>query len=228
MQLIVHRGSHEVGGSCVELVTGSTRIILDVGVPLVDAAGDPLDVRTLRGKGARDLMAERVLPRVSGLFHDGPSLQAIMLSHAHTDHAGLLKYARLDIPVYASRGTSKMMLAGSIFTGQVRLDRSRHREVRDSESFTVGEFEITAHAVDHSAFDSMAFLIRARGKRLLYSGDLRLHGRKPGMARRLVEAARREPVDGDFLALAAEPGGQSGQFAPQRRRVARQQPQRNT
>src|SRR5271166_6729586 len=27
----------------------------------------------------------------------------------------------------------------------------------------------------------------------------------------------------DFLALAAEPGGQSGQFAPQRRRVARQQ-----
>ncbi len=32
----------------------------------------------------------------------------------------------------------------------------------------------------------------------------------------------------DFLALAAEPGGQSGQFAPQRRRVARQQPQRNT
>ena len=33
---------------------------------------------------------------------------------------------------------------------------------------------------------------------------------------------------GDFLVLAAEPGGQSGQFAPQRRRVARQQPQRNT
>ena len=32
----------------------------------------------------------------------------------------------------------------------------------------------------------------------------------------------------DFLAPAAEPGGQSGQFAPQRRRVAGQQPQRNT
>ena len=32
----------------------------------------------------------------------------------------------------------------------------------------------------------------------------------------------------DFLTLAANPGGQSGQFAPQRRRVGRQQPQRNT
>ena len=32
----------------------------------------------------------------------------------------------------------------------------------------------------------------------------------------------------DFLTLAAEPGGPGGQFAPQRRRVARQQPKRNT
>ena len=32
----------------------------------------------------------------------------------------------------------------------------------------------------------------------------------------------------DLLTLAAELGGQSGQFAPQPRRVARQQPQRNT
>src|SRR5271165_1122240 len=41
------------------------------------------------------------------------------------------------------------------------------------------------------------------------------------VCRRVARAAQY----GDFLALAAEPGGQSGQFAPQRRRVARQQPQ---
>jgi hypothetical protein len=43
----------------------------------------------------------------------------------------------------------------------------------------------------------------------------------------IIPATPEEEI-GDFLALAAEPGGQSGQFAPQRRRVARQQPQRNT
>ncbi len=53
---------------------------------------------------------------------------------------------------------------------------------------------ITAFPVDHSAFDSMAFLIEAEGKRILYSGDLRLHGRKPGMAKQLVEAAAKEPL----------------------------------
>jgi len=32
--------------------------------------------------------------------------------------------------------------------------------------------------MDHSAFDSYAFLIKADGKSLLYSGDFRIHGRK--------------------------------------------------
>jgi hypothetical protein len=59
----------------------------------------------------------------------------------------------------------------------------------------VGDFRITAYPVDHSAFDSMAFLIEAEGKTLLYSGDLRLHGRKPGMARRLIEALSGRRVD---------------------------------
>jgi ribonuclease J len=41
----------------------------------------------------------------------------------------------------------------------------------------------------------MAFLIEAEGRTLLYSGDLRLHGRKPGMARRLIEAISGRHVD---------------------------------
>jgi predicted metal-dependent RNase len=34
MQLTIHRGSNQIGGSCVEIATDQTRIILDVGVPL--------------------------------------------------------------------------------------------------------------------------------------------------------------------------------------------------
>ena len=49
-----------------------------------------------------------------------------------------------------------------------------------------------------------------------------------GGGRGSIGVTPRNGKNWDFLALAAEPGGQSGQFAPQRRRVARQQPQRNT
>jgi hypothetical protein len=38
MRLTIHRGSHEIGGTCVELATGATRIVLDAGLPLVTAS----------------------------------------------------------------------------------------------------------------------------------------------------------------------------------------------
>ena len=36
MNLIIHRGTKEIGGSCVELLTAKTRILIDFGMPLVD------------------------------------------------------------------------------------------------------------------------------------------------------------------------------------------------
>ena len=34
MKLIIHRGTNEIGGSCVEFNNGRKRIIFDVGLPL--------------------------------------------------------------------------------------------------------------------------------------------------------------------------------------------------
>jgi len=34
MNLVIHRGSREVGGSCIEIFHDDTRILLDVGLPL--------------------------------------------------------------------------------------------------------------------------------------------------------------------------------------------------
>ena len=52
--------------------------------------------------------------------------------------------------------------------------------------------------MDHSAFDSYAFLVEAEGKRIIYSGDFREHGRKPGVFRWFLEHA---PEDIDVLLL---------------------------
>ncbi len=192
MQIIIHRGTAEIGGSCVEMRAGDTRIILDVGMPLVAEDGEPFDARSLRGKESPELLREGVLRPVPGLFDDprdsSPPPAAILLSHAHIDHTGFQRYTRPEIPVYLSPGTADMMYVGFKFAGQCVVRQDRQRLFKPGEPFRIGNFEVTAYPVDHSAFDSMALLIEAEGKRVLYSGDLRLHGRKPGMANRLIAA----------------------------------------
>jgi ribonuclease J len=152
----------------------------------------------LQGKEVPELLESGILRKVPGLFLDPadntPSPDAILLSHAHCDHTGLLKYTRKEIPVWLSPGTSDMMYVGLKFAGQSGVSQGRQKPFVPKEPFQIGDFTITAFPVDHSAFDSMAFIIEADGKRVLYSGDLRLHGRKPGMAKQLVEEILKQPI----------------------------------
>lgn len=183
MQLIIHRGTHQIGGSCIELRSGDTRILLDIGLPLSlgngDAPGDSdsIDELLLRG----------VLPAVDGAYrgHE-PGIQAVILSHAHQDHMGLACYVHESIPVYATSGTWALHDSLAVFLPQFVSIQNR-RTVRVGKPVRIGPFTITAHLVDHSAPDAIALHVEADGHSLLYSGDIRSHGRKAWLWDKLVE-----------------------------------------
>lgn len=78
---------------------------------------------------------------------------------------------------------------------QPNLPRDRFRKITPGTPFQIGDITVTGYLVDHSIYAALAFLIEADGKRLLYSGDLRLHGRKPGMVETLLKALTDKPVD---------------------------------
>ncbi|SMP41803.1 ribonuclease J [Neorhodopirellula lusitana] len=195
MQLTIFRGSKEVGGNCIEVHSGGTRIILDVGMPLFDEDGQAHDGFTLGRMNTDQLKAEGIIPKVPGLFSGDESPDAILLSHAHLDHVGLLKHTKPSIPVYASKGTSKMMLAGSVYANQQQLPRDRFREVEPEQAFVIGDITVTAFPVDHSIHGCFAFLIEADEKRILYTGDLRLHGRRPDEHKQIIEALGKTSLD---------------------------------
>jgi len=42
MNVCIHRGTHEIGGTCIELESAGFRILLDLGLPLDSADAVPL------------------------------------------------------------------------------------------------------------------------------------------------------------------------------------------
>ena len=195
MRITIHRGSKEVGGSCIELQSEDSRLVLDVGMPLFGNDREAIDTFELRRMSRDELDDHGILPKVEGLFQDGERPDAILLSHAHLDHTGLLNHTAPEVPVFASRGTSKIMLAGRLFAAQLALPRERFREIRPEVPVAIGAFTVTGFPVDHSTFGCLAYLIESEGCRVLYTGDIRLHGRKPGMAKRLIECVGNLDID---------------------------------
>ena len=153
------------------LLSDGSGIILDAGMPLFDRERQAVDTNQLRSATSESLLQSGWIPPVPGLFTPGPEVDAILISHAHEDHTGLISRTHPTIPIFTSRGTSKMMLAGFLFARQPSLPRERYREIQYHVPVQIGDFEVTGIPVDHSIFGSMAFLIRGEGKTILYSGN---------------------------------------------------------
>jgi len=169
MRLRIHRGSHEIGGNCVELESRGQSILLDLGLPLDAAEADP-----------------SLLPHVPGLI-DGsnPDLLGVVLSHIHGDHNGLTGFVHSSVPVFMGARAQTLLMASRPFVRNVPVPLTV-RTYENQVPFALGPFQITPFLTDHSAFDAYSLLVEAGGKRVFYSGDLRAHGRKARLVANLI------------------------------------------
>jgi len=194
---IIHRGSHEIGGMCIEVQSDDgTRILLDLGMPLYDEDGADYPYGTPQ-LPTSELIERGVLRDIPGLYaidQAAPSVGAIILTHSHLDHYGLAHHAHPAIPVYGSRGTIAVLEVGRVFFPDNALPADL-RVLSDSEPLCIGSMKVTAIPVDHAAPDSQALLVEADGKRLLYSGDLRAHGRTGFRFEKMLDDPRLQGVD---------------------------------
>lgn len=176
LTVTVHRATDRIGGNCIELATDGGRVLLDVGRPL-DAPKE----------------ATGLLPQSLDISRP---VDGVLISHPHQDHYGLLDELPPEWPIYSGASAGKLMhLTASIFgTAPVR----DYRHWSGSHPIDVGPFRVTPYLTDHSAFDAYMLLIEAAGKRILYSGDFRSHGRKAALVERLMAAP---PLDVDVLLM---------------------------
>jgi ribonuclease J len=84
MHFAIHRGTHEIGGSCVELSSGNSRIVIDLGMPLMHQDGTEFDFRKFEGLTGPELLDKGILPAVEGLYEwQTSSVDGLLISHAH-------------------------------------------------------------------------------------------------------------------------------------------------
>lgn len=179
MNITIHRGTKEIGGSCVEIWTESTRIVVDLGMPLVNPDGTRFDDRSISKSSTQQLIDQGILPNILGLY-DNSGVTSILLSHAHQDHYGLINFVNVKNKIYLGKATHKLVEITNIIMNR-DWSISNPQYFQSGTSFTIGDIEITPFLMDHSAYDAYAFLIKADGKSLVYSGDFRIHGRKQGV-----------------------------------------------
>ncbi len=171
-KLQIIQGAGQIGGNIILIEGEESRLLFDFGIPLTELDGNPTDLKL------NDEKVEKYLPDISDLYKSKQEKQTlIFLSHAHPDHFGLLRYVDKSIPVYTMKITKDLMekcskiLYDNLFNelNLVELD----------ETVETPDFSVKGFCVDHSVAGACAFRItdKKTGKVILYSGDIRVHGR---------------------------------------------------
>ena len=170
MNIIIHRGTHQIGGSAIEISTASTRIILDFGNELsLDEKYTPINLD------------------IEGVTKGLPDCNGIVISHYHMDHLGQLTSALPEIPLYMGELSKEVaMISAEYQDKNLYLRLLGANTFRGGEAFTIGDIRIRPLVIDHSAVDSYMFVIEAEGKRVLYTGDFRMHGLRHHILDQLV------------------------------------------
>ncbi len=183
MRLIIHRGTHEVGGSCIELFDGETRILLDLGLPLSFSPG---------------ANPQKYVPQpfFEDLINEKKFLQGVFLSHAHLDHHGLIQLLPENIRIFCGGDAAKMIEVGGLMSSNAGRS-SIFQTFTQRQRISIGAFTIVPYLMDHSAFDAYAFFVENAGKKLFYTGDFRGHGRKA----KLLDELTQNPPSVDILLI---------------------------
>lgn len=162
MKAKIYRGTKEIGGTCVELTADNGKILwVDLGAPL-DNKNPNID-------------------------YANNKLDALLISHPHQDHFGLMEMIGTTIPIFIGELSLDLINATRIFRN-IPLLKGNFKTIKPWKKFIVADtFHITPFLTDHSTPEAFAFLIEADGKRIFYSGDFRATGRKKIVYEKLIE-----------------------------------------
>lgn len=132
-------------GNAAFVTTGRTRVLVDVG-----------------------LSRREITRRLASIGEDVARLDAILLTHEHSDHtsglATLVKASEHRLPIYLTRGTAEF------------LDWDGAEPVLEKFqagcSFSIGDLDVFSFTIPHDAIDPVGFTLACHGVRVSIATDL--------------------------------------------------------
>ncbi len=179
MRITFYGGIGEIGGNKIMVECENSRLLIDFGrnFRLEDSFfqypyDPPLDVR--------DLVRTGIVPDLPELYAEGGAVEAVIVSHAHTDHYGHIPLLAQGTRVLMGE-TAKMIIDARLESmarpgWMEKVDHLHIETFRTGDEIELGPFRVRPVHVDHSVPGAYGLLIDCGGVTLAYSGDLRLHG----------------------------------------------------
>lgn len=204
VSLTFYGGAGEVGGNKVLLEDRGARIYLDFGESFdfgKDYFYDFLQPRAANGlevyfefsmlQRIPKLYGKKLLER-TGLKWEKPDIDAVFISHSHSDHVNHLQFLDESIPVYMGHGTHKILETYHALYSQL-VNIGEHEKIihfKSGEKIKVKHLEIEPVHVEHSIPGAYGFIVKTSRGNLVYTGDFRLHGPMSEYSREFIKKAR--------------------------------------
>ncbi|MGQ9634974.1 MAG: MBL fold metallo-hydrolase [Bryobacteraceae bacterium] len=149
-------------GNATLVAAGRTRILVDAGLSL-----------------------KELTRRLTAIGEDPGKLDAVLVSHEHSDHVSGLRVlvSRHAVPVFLTHKTAPVIDWGEVKPA-VEIFQAGAR-------FSIGDIEVSSFTVPHDAVDPVAFAFRAEGVRIGLVTDLGY----------LPESVKYQMQGADFLIL---------------------------
>ena len=156
MEIRIIKGTNQIGGCITEIIGKNTRVLIDFGNDLEDT------------KESFEL---------DGLTYGKSKYNAVFITHSHMDHIGRINKINEDIPIYVEENSLKIYNITCDFCGEDKLTR-KINTFKIYDEIQINDIKVTPYRVDHSSYNSCMFVIECEDKKILHTGDFRLHGRK--------------------------------------------------
>ena len=137
---------------------GDDILIIDCGVSFPDTE--------MRG-------VDLVIPDINYLRDKKSKVRAILITHGHDDHYGALPYIwpELNVPIYSQKLTCGLI--GRKFE-EHKLDKRQIKELKITDTLTLGVFKVSFYHVSHSVPDSTGIVLETPVGVIIHQSDFKI------------------------------------------------------